>query len=59
MSLIDLFMYFSEVLDTIKSDPEAIKVLEAKHWVLYVYSIFIHLKYFLTLFFNFTNYIDF
>ena len=52
-------MYFTEVLDTIKSDPEAIKVLEAKHWVLYVYSIFIHLKYFLTLFFNFTNYIDF
>ena len=33
----DLFMYFLEVLDTTKSDREAIGVLKAKHQILYVF----------------------
>ena len=56
-------MYFLEVLDTTKSDSEAIGVLEAKHQILYVfycalfnfytYKIFTILFFvYLTLFFN-------
>ena len=38
-----IYVLFRSARHYFKSDPEAIEVLEAKHLVLYVYSIFIHM----------------
>ena len=55
-------MYFLEVLDTTKSDSEAIGVLEAKHQILYVFYCalfnFYTSKIFSTLFFDFIDLIS-
>ena len=53
-------MYFLEVLDTTKSDSEAIGVLEAKHQILYVFYCalfnFYTYKIFSTIFFDFIDF---